>query len=145
MARLGIFRKKEKTETKRQVEKSLLEELCGSDSKLYNALTRTVLLNPQITIQGGGESYVAKAQEYVKNNDRALARIAYHAAGEISLYEGKLAQAQKFFKQAAETDPGSIYQSAFEFYANKENAEKALKVAREFYARTVKQIEKKET
>lgn len=143
MAPLGIFRKKEKKATAQKLgPKTLLEELCGDDRKLYEALSRTTLLNPEMTAREGINSYIEKAQEYEKAGDHMRARVTYQTAGEISLYEGKLAQAQKFFKKASEVDPESPYKGVFEFYANKENAEKALKVAKEFYAQTVKRTEK---
>jgi len=72
------------------------------------------------------------------------ARIAYQVAGEISLYEGKLAQIQKFFKKAAEVDPNYVNRKLFEYYGKKENAERALTVAQEFYTKTEKSAVKKE-
>lgn len=131
-------------EAARQPEKSTLEELCGGDSKLYDALTLTVLLNPHITIREGMDNFAAKAQEYEKMNDHVRARMSYHAAGEIALYEGKLDQARKFFKKAAEVDPGSPYQSVYEYYFDKENADKAFKAAQEFYAHGKKHLEETE-
>jgi len=146
MAVAGIFRKKEKKAAVEQpAPKTLLEELCGDDRKLYEVLSKTTLLNPEMTAREGINTYFEKAQEYEKAGDHVRARVAYQTAGEISLYEGKLTQAQKFFNKALEVDPKSPYKSVFEFYAHKENAEKALKVAREFYARTAKHAEKKES
>jgi len=138
MISFGILRKKEKEEKKEPTKKTLLEELCGSDSELYQVLSRTMLLNPEMTLTEGVNSYIAKAQEYEKNGDHVRARAAYQAAGEISLYEGKLAQTQKFFKKAAEVDPNYVNKNVFEYYSKKENAERALAVAREFYAKTGK-------
>jgi len=138
MGLLGIFRKKEKEQKKETVQKTLLEELCGGDSELYQALSRTILLNPEMTAREGINSYAEKAQQYEKTGDNVRARVAYQAAGEISLYEGKLAQMQKFFKKAAEVDPNYVNRNVFEYYGKKENAERALAVAREFYAKTGK-------
>jgi len=137
-----IFRRKpkeEKKETRAQgSERTSLQELCEGDSELYNALSLTVFLNSEVTVQGGIDPYLSKAQEYEKNNDRLQARISYHVAGEIALYEGNLAQAQKAFKKAAEQDPKSPYQKAYLFFGDRANAEKALKVAQEFYVKTGK-------
>jgi len=138
MISFGILRKKEKEEKKEPTKKTLLEELCGGDSELYQVLSRTVLLNPEMTLTEGINSYVEKAQEYEKSGDYVRARAAYQAAGEIYLYEGKLAQTQKFFKKAAEVDPNYVNKNVFEYYSKKENAERALTVAREFYAKTGK-------
>jgi hypothetical protein len=66
------------------------------------------------------------------------ARVEYQTAGELALYEGKLPQVQKYFKKAAEVDPDYPNKGIFEFFVKKENAEKALSVAQEYYARKAK-------
>jgi len=150
MRLFGIFRKKEKEKKKeatvtKPAEKSLLAELCGKDKELYEALSRTILLNPQMTAKGGIDPYVEKAEAYEKNRDNIKARISYQVAGEISLYEGKLAQIQKFFKKAAEVDPNYGDRKVFEYLSKKENAERALRVAQEYYTKTKKGAETKES
>jgi len=149
MTPFGIFRKKEKEEKKgaaaaQPAQKTLLEELCGDDRELYEVLSRTILLNPEITAKEGINSFVEKAQEYEKTGDYIRARIAYQVAGEISLYEGKLAQIQKFFKRAAEVDPDYVNRKLFEYYSKKENAERALAVAQQFFTKAGKRAEKEE-
>lgn len=144
MPSLGIFGKKKKTIEAERKQKTLLEELCKNDKELYDALNRTLLLNPDQSLTEGLQFNLDKAQEYEKNKDSTKARIAYQAAGEISLYEGKLAQTQKFFKKAAEVDPGYAHRSIFEFFNKKDNAERALAVAQEYYAKTKKVTVKKE-
>ena len=145
MAPLGIFRrkKKEEKEEAQPTQKTLLEELCGGDSELYKVLSRTILLNPEMTAKDGINSYAEKAQQHEKTGDYAEARVAYQLAGEISLYEGKLTQTQKFFKKAAEVDPNYVNRKVFEYYSKKENAERALAVAKEYYRKTGKGAEKK--
>jgi len=147
MAPRSIFkRRKKETEekVKEKVEekvekKTLLEELCQGDNELYSALSRTLLLNPDMTKKAGEtDARIEKAQEYEKNKDYLRARIEYQVAGELALYEGKTAQAQKFFKKAAEVDPAYPNRSIFEFFAKKENAEKAIAVAQEYYERVAK-------
>lgn len=123
--------------------KSLLEELCGGDTKLFHALSHTVLLNPQRLSKEGIESHIKQAEESEKKKDFLRARIHYQAAGEIALYEGKLAQAREFFKKCAELESDSEYKKVFSYYSRKPNAEKALKVAQEYYAQTIKSPEKK--
>lgn len=150
MTPFGIFRKKKKEEkepqkkapTPQPTQKTLLEQLCGGDKKLYEVLSRTVLLNPETIVDEGINSYTEKAQEYEKDGDHAKARIAYQAAGEISLYQGKLAQVQKLFKKAAEVDPDYPNKKLFEYFSKKENAERALEVAQEFYTKTGKRAGK---
>jgi len=143
MATLGIFGKKKEPE-KEEAPKTLLDELCGDDAELKSVLTRTLLLNPRMTEEGGSiDARIEKAQEYEKNKENVRARVEYHTAGELALYKGNLSQAQKFFKKAAEIDPKYPYRNVFEFFTKKEKAEKALAVAQEYYARTVKPTQKK--
>ena len=143
MASVDIFKRRKK-ETEKRVEekveeKTLLEELCKGDNELYNTLSRTLLLNPEMTKQAGEiDARVERAQEYEKNKDYVKARIEYQVAGELALYEGKMAQVQKLFKKAAETDPTYSNRSIFEYFAKKENAEKAIVMAQEYYRHTTK-------
>jgi tetratricopeptide (TPR) repeat protein len=141
MTPFGILRKKEQEAAAKPAQKTLLEELCGGNDELYQALSRTILLNPRLTAKEGIDSHVDKAQEHEKNGDNIRARIEYQVAGELAIYEEKLAQAQKFFKKAAEADPNSENRKVFEYLSKKENAERALAVAQEFYSKTGKRKE----
>jgi Tfp pilus assembly protein PilF len=139
-----LFRRKKKEAEKVVVEKTLLEGLCEGDTGLQQALSRTLLLNPKITADSGSiESHALKAQEYEKAQDYVRARVEYQVAGELSLHNGKLADVQKFFKKAAAADPNYPNKNVFEYFTKKENAEKALTVAREYYTRTEKPSVKK--
>lgn len=144
MSPLGLFRKKAGEKKKEahvapQTEpETLLEELCGGNKELHEALSRTLLLNPEMTVKDGIDLHVKKAREFEENQKPTNARIEYQLAGQIALYEGKLPQVQRLFKKAAETEPDSPYKKAFEYFGKKENAERAIAVAREFYAKTVK-------
>jgi len=157
MTPLGIFRKKEKKEpteekqalkketTAQPAEKTLLGSLCKDDQELYEVMARTILLNPETVVKEGANFYLEKAQNYEKDGNRIGARTAYQTAGEISLYEGKLPLVQKFFKKAADVDPEYPNRKIFEFFGKKENAERALAVAKEFYTRTEKHAETQKT
>ncbi len=149
MGPLGFFRRRKKAEKKEEktpkpTEKSLLEELCRGDTELLSALNHTVLLDPLRLHEEGIDSYIEKAQEFEKNKDFLRARINYQAAGEIALYEGNLAQVQKFFKKCAELESNPEYKKVFVYYSKKANAEKALKIAQEYYTRRVKPMERTE-
>jgi hypothetical protein len=148
MGLLDLFRRKKKAaeeeKTPGSIKKSLLEELCQGDTELFSALSHTVLLNPSRLSKEGIDSLIKKAQEFEKKDDLLRARINYQAAGEIALYEGKLAQVQKFFKKCAQLESNSEYKKVFAFYSKKANAEKALKIAQEYYAQTAKSPERKE-
>ena len=152
MGPLGFFRRKKKVEGKEKkekktpesTEKSLLEELCRGDTELLSALSHTVLLDPSRLHEEGIDSYIEKAQEFEKKKDFLRARINYQAAGEIALYEGKLAQIQKFFQKCAKLESNPEYKKVFAYYSQKANAEKALKIAQEYYTRTVKPMKRAE-
>ncbi len=139
----SLFRRKKKEEQERKgkatepeaAQKTLLDELCGSDKELHEALSRTLLLNPERTLKEGMDFYAKKAQGHEEAQKPTDARIAYQVAGEIALCEGKLSQMQKFFKKAAEIDPECPYRNVFEYLSKKENAERALAVAKKFYTK----------
>lgn len=141
-----LFRKKEK-ETKEKLtpklpeKKTLLQELCGDNKELHDALNRALLLNPETTVKEGIDYYAQQAEEYEANQKFRNARIAYQIAGEIALHERKLQQVQKFFKKAAEVEPDYEFKRAFEYFNKKENAEKAMVVAQEYYAKTAKRTQ----
>ncbi len=147
MGPIGFFRRKKKAEKKEKkttesTEKSLLEELCKGDTELYYAISHTVLLDPSRLHEEGISSHIEKAQELEKKKEFLRARINYQTAGEIALYEGKLAQAQKFFKKCAELESNPGYKKVFAYYSKKANADKALKIAQEYYTRTVEPMRK---
>ncbi len=139
MTRFGIFgKKKQKTEEK-IAERTLLDELCGDDSELKKALTLVLLLYPNRTSKMGGiDSHLENAKKYEKEGDRVRARVEYQVAGELALYDGKLAQVQKLFKKAAEVDPYYDHKNIYEFLTRRENAEKAVNIAKEYYKRTAR-------
>jgi hypothetical protein len=143
MTPFGIFGRKKKIEEK-IAEKTFLDELCGDDSELKKVLTMILLLNPDRTGEMGGiDSHLEKAKEYENEKDHVRARVEYQVAGELALYEGKLAQVQKLFKKAAEADPDYSHKNVYEFFTKKENTEKALTVAKEYYKRTAMSFERK--
>jgi len=143
MGPLGFFGKKK--ETRKEEKKtsvatgsSLLEELCKGDTELYNALSRTLLLDPQRLSNEGIDSHVKEAQEFEEKKDFLRARVHFQVAGELALYEGKLAKAREFFKKCAQLESNPEYKRVFEYYSKKANAEKAFKVAQEYYAQAMK-------
>jgi len=152
MPLLGFFRRKGKekatTETEKKPKekpkpevKTLLDELCKNDKELCEALSHALLLNPESVTKEGIETHAQKAEEYEKDQRTIFARIEYQVAGQIALHDGKLPQMQKYFKKAAEIEPDSPYKTVFEYLSKKENAEKAIAVAQEFYAKA-KQVSK---
>jgi F0F1-type ATP synthase delta subunit len=144
-----LFRKKEKetTQTKGKPtasapeKKTVLEELCKGNKELQDVLSRTLLLNPETTAKEGIDFYTKQAEKHEANQKPRNARIAYQVAGEIALHEGKLQQVQKFFKKAAEAEPDYEFKRVFEYFNKKENAEKAITIAQEYYSKTAKRTQ----
>jgi hypothetical protein len=147
MTPLGLFRRKEPKTTEKQEEKpkttppkekSLLAELCGNNKELHEILSRTLLLNPEVTVKEGIDLHLEKAQQFENDQRPTNARVEYQLAGQIALFEGKLQQMQKLFKKAAEAEPDYEFRKIYDYFAKKENAEQAIEVAREFYAKASK-------
>jgi len=101
-------------------------------------MTRTLLLNPETTTKERMDFHAERGQQFENSQRQRNARMEYQVAGQIALYEGKLQQAQKLFKKAAEAEPDYEFKRVFEYFSKKENAERALSVAREFYSKTAK-------
>jgi len=145
----SLFKRKKKDEREGKgkatgpeaAQKTFLDELCSEDKELHEALSRTLLLNPDRILKEGMNFYAKKAQGHEEAQKPTDARIAYQVAGEIALYEGKLAQMQKYFKKAAEVDPKCPYRNVFEYLSKKENAERASAAAKEFYTKMGKRTE----
>ena len=148
MSPLGFFKRKKKEEKVEEKakpeEKTLLKQLCGEDSELYETLSRTILLNPAQALKEGVDSYLQKAKEFEEKGDPLRARIMYQVAGEVALYEGKTDQVQKFFKKCVETETNPEMQKVYQFYTNKKNLDKAVTVARKYYAQRSSPSEEKE-
>jgi tetratricopeptide (TPR) repeat protein len=143
MGPFGLFGRKKEVEKEEKKaskapESSLLEVLCKGDTELLNALSHTLLLDPIKLSEEGIDFHVKEAQEFEKKKDFLRARIHFQVAGELALYEGKLEQARMFFGKCAELESDPEYKRVFEYYLKKANAEKAMKIAKEYYAQTMK-------
>ncbi len=137
MTPFGLFGKKKQKIEEKIAERTLLDELCGDDSELKKALTLVLLLNPARTSKMGGiDSHLEKAKGYEEKGDEVRARVEYQVAGELALYDGNLAHVQKLFKKAAEADPDYDHKNIYEFFIRRENAEKAVNIAKEYYKRS---------
>ena len=143
MTSLGLFRRKPEEKKKEALQaepETLLDELSGGNKELLEALSRTLLLSPERLVKEGIDFHAAKAEEHEKTGKATNARIEYQIAGELALHDGKLPLVQKYFKKALDVEPNSQYKKAFEYFAKKENAERAITAAREFYAKTGKPV-----
>jgi tetratricopeptide (TPR) repeat protein len=145
MGPLGLFKRKKEVRREEKEKdaptatgSSLLEELCKGDAELLHALSRTLLIDPERISNEGIDFHTKEAQEFQKKKDLLRARIHFQVAGELALYEGKLTQARELFKKCAELESDPDYKRVFEYYSKKANAEKAFKVAQEYYSRIMK-------
>jgi len=147
MIALSLFRGKRKEQVKETAtpsspDKILIEELCGNDKELCEASSILILVNPELVVTNGVDSFAAKAQEHEMAKDFVSARIAYQVAGEIALFEGDLQKALSLFKKAAEVDPSYTFRKVFNYISKEENAERLFAVAQEFYSRMQKRPSK---
>ncbi len=136
---MGLLRRlfKGKNERKEPKEhRDILEELCGEDVALYEALSTTLLLNPEEAVNEGINNIVKRARLFERKRDFVKARIEYSLAIGVAMYEGKPNLVRRFSKKCAEIDKNYKFRKNFEFLAVKENAEKAAKIAKEYYAQT---------
>lgn len=134
--------KKKEVEKSKTVEKSLLEELCERYEIPYSVISMTLPMDPR---GRNIEELEKRGMEYEKNKD-IRARGEYWSAGGLALYLGNLDLVQRYFGKCAElTQPNSEYRKNFEYLTKKENIEKVLKLAKEYYEKTLKPIEEKKT
>jgi hypothetical protein len=81
-----MFKKKEKKKEGR--EKSLLEELCGDDAKLYDLLSRRLYLDPIAAIHNVElESLIEDAEKSIEDQNYQEAMPKYRMALDKALFE----------------------------------------------------------
>lgn len=117
----------------------LLRKICfeqfGNDEQLYEAVSFTVSPDPSDLAKKETKYYLELANKYEKgaNRNPRIAGAYYWNAGRVAMYEGKLDLARECFLKYADLNPKSPFVKNFRFYGKKENAEKAMKVAQEYY------------
>ena len=107
-------------------EPSTLEHLCGDDKLLYQELAWSLYLHPKG--QGTYLDGMEKAEGLEREGKKDDSARAYHHAGRLALYEGNVEGARKAFDKLAEL-------SENKFPRIREVPEKAVTIAREFYAK----------
>jgi tetratricopeptide (TPR) repeat protein len=117
-------------------------DLFGDDKQLCDAVSFTVSADPTTLIQAGANHYVELAKSYEKGKDPnpRIAGAHYWNAGRVAMFEGNLDLARECFLKYAELNPDSPFVDHFKFYKKKESAEKALKVAQEYYKKTGQRV-----
>jgi len=108
-----------------------LEEICGEDKEVYEALKETMYLDPR-KIKMTIDEVEKKAKEFEKEKDLHKARIHYDIAGGLAIYEGNATKVKHFFTKSAKLNPDYPYPII-------NMPEKAVEKAKEFYAKHLKE------
>ncbi|MEM0057597.1 MAG: hypothetical protein QXG09_01795 [Candidatus Bathyarchaeia archaeon] len=111
-----------KAEPQKQITE--LEQLCGDDKETYEALFNVMFLDPRkigVTMKEAAEN----AKKFEKENDLARAKVWYHIAGGLALYEGNVEKVVEYFSKCEKLSSIS--------YPILKNPEKAVAKAQEYY------------
>ena len=109
-----------------------LEDLCGEDKQVYEALKETMYLDPR-RIKMTIDEAERKAKEFEKEKNFHRARIHYDIAGGLAIYEGNAAKVKQFFAKSAKLNPDYPYPII-------NMPEQAIVKAKEFYEKHLKAI-----
>ena len=122
-----LFRRgKEKNKAGTPAERKLtaLEQICGSDKEVYEALRRVMFLDPRkidVTVKQAADN----AKKAEREKDITRARMWYEVAGGLSIYEGDVKKVAEYFGQAERVSG--------EKYPILNNTDKAVVKAQEYY------------
>ncbi len=114
-------------------DKTTLEKICGDDRKAYEALRRTMLLDPRKALATMEEAE-ERAKEFEKEEDMGRARTWYETAGGLAIYNGDVEGVKKYFGKAAKINPDISYPILL-------MPERAVAKAQEFYQEFLKEEE----
>lgn len=137
MGFLDKFRKKETKEKAPEQKKEEtgettdLEKFCKGDRELYEALRRTMLLDPRnvgLSMKDAEE----RAKESEKKGDTLRTLTWYETAGRLALYEGDVKKVEKYFGKCTELSPDRDYTIL-------KIPEKAVNKAQEYYQKYLKE------
>lgn len=102
-----------------------LEEICGDDKEVYEALFETMYLDPR-KIKIAIDQALDRAKEFEKEKNNHRARVMYDIAGGLAIYEGNAAKVKQFFSKSAKLNPDYPYPIL-------NVPERAIAKAKEFY------------
>ena len=108
-----------------------LEEICGDDKEVYEALLETLYLDPRkikITI----DQALEKAKDFERQKNSHRARVLYDIAGGLAIYEGNAVKAKQFFGKSSKLNPDYPYPIL-------NVTERAIARAKEFYDKHLKE------
>lgn len=131
MGLLDRFRRKKKKEGKEKPRQlTELEQLCGDDKEVYEALLNTMYLNPKkigVTTKEATEN----AKKAERDKDLVKANLWYRIAGGLALYEGNVKKVVEYF--------GEYQKISGVLHPILKNPEKAVAIAQEYYKRFLKE------
>lgn len=102
-----------------------LESICSEDTEAYEALYKTMLLDPR-KVETSMKDAEEKAKDFEKQGDTLKAKIWYELAGGLAIYEGDVKKVKKYFSKCAELSPNTPY-------AILKIPERAVAKAQQFY------------
>ena len=108
-----------------------LEEICGDDKEVYEALLETMYLDPRkikITI----DQALEKAKDFEREKNVHRARVMYDIAGGLAIYEGNSVRVKQFFGKSSKLNPDYPYPIL-------NVTERAISRAKEFYEKHLKE------
>jgi len=85
-----------------------LEKICSDDKEAYEALRKTMLLDPrktEVTIKEAED----KAKAFEQKGDAPMATTWYQLAGGLAIYKGDIKNVKKYFGKCAELSPNASY------------------------------------
>lgn len=136
--RLRGKKAKEKTEEKQPTKEvkgvtTSLESVCSNDREAYEALYKTMLLDPRKTEMSMKEA-AEKAKDFEKRGDALKARIWYELAGGLAIYKGDVKNVKKYFSKCAKLSPNTSYTIL-------KIPDRAVAKAQEYYQKYLKEKE----
>ncbi len=131
----SLFRRGEKTEAPdtepEEVKVTELDWICGDDKEVCKALLRTMFLDPR-KIAVTTKDAAKRAADAEKKKDSERARMWYHIAGGLALWEGDTAKVKQYFGKCAKLAPEMGYELINKI------PEKAVAKAQEYYKQHLK-------
>ena len=109
-------------------EASRLQELCGGNEELYQALSSLMFLDPK-KILTSFENVLNEAREFEEKGNKLRAEVSYRVAGGISLYKGDVEGVRTHFSKAA-SFAGNSHP---EYKTIAKRADEAVSVAKKYY------------
>ena len=127
---LGRKKTKEKSSEKVEETTSELERFLANEKETYEALRRTMLLDPR-KVEVSVKEAVEKAKEFEKQGDTLRARVWYEVAGGLAMYEGDVKKVKEYFNKCTKLSSNIEYPIL-------KNTERAVQKAQEYYRKYLK-------